>query len=145
MRLYSILFFLFGCSFLASSQIDSSEVNLTPYGVIYNHLYYLQDDSYDADRAALSFPDNVEAPDQLAVQLKRVLDGKGFYVDINRLPQDPNYRDSLSNEDIYFIDKDEARIYVEKQDGKWYYSRTTIAQVPEMFDEVFPLGAGFAQ
>ena len=139
-----VISYLFA-SFFSFGQIDSADVNLSPYGVIYNHLYSLQDDSYDPSKAAISFPDNIENRNELAIQLIRILDGKGMYVDINRLPTETTYRDSLSKEATYFIDKDEPRIYLELQNGKWYYSRTTIAFIPEMFKEVFPFGTSFAQ
>ncbi len=139
-----VIAYLFA-SFFSFGQIDSADVNLSPYGVIYNHLYSLQDDSYDPSKAAISFPDNIENRNELAIQLIRILDGKGIYVDINRLPTETDYRDSLSQEATYFIDKDEPRIYLELQNGKWYYSRTTIAFIPEMFQEVFPFGTSFAQ
>ena len=106
-----VITYLFA-SFFSFGQIDSADVNLSPYGVIYNHLYFLQDDSYDPNQAAISFPDNIENRNELAIQLIRILDGKGMYVDINRLPTETDYRDSLSQEATYFIDKDEPRIYL---------------------------------
>ena len=136
-------FFLIFISCNLYGQIDSAKVNLSPYGVVYNHLYYLQDDSYVPQTAAFSFPDYIDNKGELAIQLKKVLDGRGFYVDINRLPENNDYKDTLSNESIYFIDRDEPRIYVEQIDGKWYYSKTTIDQIPQLFEEVFPLGTSF--
>ena len=143
-KVYLILSYLFA-SFFTFGQIDSADVNLSPYGVIYNHLHYLQSDSYSPNQAAISFPDNIENREDLAIQLIRILDEKGMYVDINRLPKELNFRDSLSQEATYFIDKTEPRIYLELQNGKWYYSRTTIAFIPAMFQEVFPFGSRFAQ
>lgn len=143
-KIYLIIPYLF-VSLFSFGQIDSIAVNLSPYGVIYNHLYNLQEDSYFPSQATISFPENVENGNELAIQLKKILDGKGMFVDINRLPKELDFRDSLSQEATYFIDKDEPRIYVERQNGKWYYSRTTIALIPEMFQEVFPFGTSFAQ
>jgi len=143
-KIHLIILYLF-TSLFSFGQIDSTAVNLSPYGVIYNHLYNLQEDSYFPSQAAISFPENMENRNELAIQLKKILDGKGMYVDINRLPTEVDFRDSLSQEATYFIDSDEPRIYVEQQNGKWYYSRTTIALIPEMYQEVFPFGINFAQ
>ncbi|NNE28992.1 MAG: mechanosensitive ion channel [Saprospiraceae bacterium] len=137
--------FLFGTSFSLHSQIDTSEVNQTPYGVIYNHLYYLQEDTYQPERASISFPENLDNSVELSKQLKKILDGKGYYVDINRLPDVANFRDSLTGEEVYFINRDEPRIYLEKIEDRWFYSRSTISQIPVMFQEVFPFGTGFFQ
>jgi MscS family membrane protein len=140
-NLFTFLLIFISCNLY--SQIDSAKVNLSPYGVVYNHLYYLQDDSYVPELAAFSFPDYIENKENLAIQLKKILDGRGFYVDINRLPQNNNYKDTLTNESLYFIDRDELRIYVEQINGQWYYSKTTIDQIPQLFEEVFPLGTDF--
>ncbi|MBT8220489.1 MAG: mechanosensitive ion channel family protein [Bacteroidia bacterium] len=137
-----LLFFLLNLAFNALSQIDTSDVNSTPYGVIYNHLYYLQQDSYDVNRSTFSFPENIENAEQISIQLKQIIDGKGYYIDINQLPQDSNYQDSLSKKKIYLIHHNEPRIYVEKIDGNWFYSRTTLEQIPILYEEVFPFGTG---
>ena len=145
MKTYIFRFFcLIICWFLGlqilSAQIDSSLVNNNPYGVIYNHLYYLQSDSYQPNRAAQSFNSQVENAEDLAIQLKQILDGKGLYVDINRLPTDSAYFDTLANAAIYLIDRDNPLIYVEKIGDSWYYARTTIDAIPDLHQQLFPLG-----
>lgn len=124
-------------------QIDSSQVNNSPYSVIYNHLYYLQNENYNPGRAALSLPSNVEDEANLAVKLKQILDGKGMFVDLNRLPRNINYIDSISEESIYFISRSEPLIYVEKINGSWFYSRTTVESIPEMHKHLYPFGTQF--
>lgn len=132
--------FIISSTLTLNAQIDSSEVNTSPYGVIYNHLYYLQNDSYQPARAALSFPAGTPEAEDLAIQLKQILDGRGLYVDINRLPTENSYFDSLANAAIYHIDDDYPLIYVEKIGNDWFYSRTTIESIPKLHDELFPLG-----
>lgn len=141
-RFLPVLFVLLGAQF-ATAQIDSSQVNASPYGAVYNHLYYLQPDSYQPDLAARSLPPGTFNGEALAEQLKQILDGKGYYIDVNRLPTQLNYVDSLSGEAIYFVDRNEQRIYLERIQGRWYYSKTTIQQIPALFREVFPFGTGF--
>lgn len=126
-------------------QIDSFEVHKSPYSVIYNHLYYLQPDSYQPDRAAMSFNTSPDKARTLAIQLKQILDGKGLYVDINRLPVKNNYIDSLSKEAIYFIDRDDPLIYVERIDSLWYYSRTTAEAIPGIYEKLYPFGDQIAR
>lgn len=146
MRLFylSILFIGFTLP-EAVAQIDSSAVNNSPYTAIYNHLYYLQHESYDPQRAALSLPDNIPDKITLSNQLKAVLDGKGYYIDLNRVPKDPDFVDSVNLESIYFLRDDEARIYVEKIDDSWHYSRTTMDRTPELLKEVYPFGSDIIQ
>lgn len=127
----------------AQDNIDSVSVNDNPYKAIYNHLFYLQPDSYVPEQAALSLPEDLNTDTDLAIKLKQVLDGKGMFVDLNRVPKDNNYIDSSSMESLYFIDKDEQFIYLERIEGKWYYSRTTLAEIPAMHKKLFPFGTRF--
>ena len=138
---YALALILFSVSLFG--QIDSSFVNNNPYTVIYNHLYYLQNDSYVPTRAMLSLQPGLINAEKLSIKLKQVLDGKGYFVDLNRLPRENNYRDSVSMEDVYFIDKNDPLIYVEKIDSLWYYSRTTIDAIPEMHKKLYPFGTQF--
>ncbi|GLR18181.1 mechanosensitive ion channel family protein [Portibacter lacus] len=122
------------------AQIDSSEVTTNPYTVIYNHLYYLQSDSYDPGRAALSLPENVADRVELSIKLKQILDGKGLYIDLNRIPQNELYTDTVRQEQVYFLSKTEPLIYVERINGEWRYSRTTVEAIPELHKGVYPFG-----
>ena len=140
-KIFLLLPFLCSVSILFG-QIDSLQVNDSPYGVIYNHLFYLQDDSYDSRRASISFPSDVKGVKKKAVQLKEILDAKGYFIDINRLPKNNNFVDSIRGESIYFVEPLERRIYVEKIGEDWYYSRTTLELIPVMHKEVFPFGTG---
>lgn len=143
LRRFSILLILFLTSYQASTQIDSSDVNNNPYTVIYNHLFYLQTDSYDPGRSALSLPTNTAQSKELAIKLKQILDGKGLFLDLNRIPQDSTYADSITNEEVYFVSKNEPLLYVEKIDGNWMYSRTTINAIPQLHKSVYPFGTQF--
>jgi MscS family membrane protein len=127
-----------------NAQQDTTEVRNNPYNVIYNHLANLQNDNYEPEIAALSFPDSANKAEELAIQLKQILDGKGLYIDLNRIPTSENFTDSLSGDNIYILDKSEPRIYLEKQDGNWTYSRTTVQQIPSIHKSIFPFGTALA-
>jgi len=137
---FAIFIFLAGMCFQVDAQIDSSEVYDSPYSAIYNHLYYLQSDSYVPKRAALSLPGRSR---DRAIKLKQILDGKGLFIDLNRVPQDSMYRDSLTGENIYYLSKSEPKLYVEKLNGRWQYSRTTVESIPEIHQSVYPFGTQF--
>lgn len=124
----------------AFGQADSVLVNSSPYAVIHNHLGNLKNSHYHPEKAALSFPVDREQGKTLAVQLKYILDGKGLFIDQNRLPKQSDYQDSLSRETIYFIDRNEPLIYLEQIDSAWYYSRTTVDAIPRLYRKIFPLG-----
>ena len=139
--IFSLL--LLGFSYQGLTQIDSSEVFDNPYTVIYNQLYYLQNDSYEPERSALSLPETEEERAELSIKLKQILDGKGLFLDLNRIPQDSAHVDSLTGDQVYFLSEKEPLIYVEKIDGNWIYSRTTVEAIPSLHKSVYPFGTQF--
>ena len=117
----------------------------SPYHTIFTHLYYLQPDSYQPFAAAKAFnvEDSIRAK-RLAIQLKQVLDGGGLFVYMNLLPQENNFKDSVSQRSFYTLFPDELpEVYLEKKDGKWFYSEQTIKAVPELYRKLFPFGTDF--
>ena len=128
------------------SQEDQDTFELTsPYHTILTHLKYLQDDSYRPELAAKVFNNNsvknVKEAEQLAVQLKQILDGKGKYIDLNKVTKNADYLDSATKKHRYYIDRKELpSVYVEKKQGLWYYSTATVVAIPELHKEVYPYG-----
>lgn len=118
----------------------------SPYLTMLAHLYYLQPDSYEpplAARTLYGVQDSARAV-KLAVKLKQVLDGKGLYVRMGALPRDSNYIDSTSNQHIYTpFPRQLPEVYLERVNGKWYYSAETVGLIPELHKEVYPFGADF--
>lgn len=77
-----------------------------------------------------------------AVQIKQIFDGKGLYIRLNELPDEANYRDSTTRKPYYTpFPKELPQVYLERLDGKWYYSRETVGQIQALHDRVFPFGA----
>lgn len=140
-RLYPILFVFFTC--LAGWSQDSTKVNLSnPNATVYNHILYLQKDSYQPKLSAKSIyglPQK-EAVEK-AIKIKRVLDGKGMQIDFNKIPKDPNYTDSIGynvySKYLLFPDL-MPQISVEKKEGKWYYSEETVRSIDDLYSEVYP-------
>ncbi|MEZ4919927.1 MAG: mechanosensitive ion channel family protein [Saprospiraceae bacterium] len=126
------------------AQNTPQSPNETPYSVVFNHLYYLQRDSYQPNSAARSFNMRTEDAIPYAIKLKQVLDARGMYIDINRLPESNVYFDTISGSAIYFLDRDEPAIYVERVGNRWFYSRTTIAALPTLYEDSFPFGGKVA-
>ena len=116
----------------------------SPYNTMLVHLYYLQPDSEDRAKAAQTIygiADSIKA-EKLAVRLKQILDGKGLYVRLNQLPQENDYTDSTTQKHYYTpFPQDLPEVYLERIDGKWYYSKETIANIPALHKSVYPLGS----
>lgn len=135
-RVYLVFLIFYGP--YCYGQIDIQRVHESPYAAIYNHLYYLQDDSYEPLRAALSLPQGATERD--AIKLKEILDGRGIFVDLNILPTDPNYKDTLTNTSVYYLDNRSLQIFLVQIDGQWRYARETVSAIPTLHKETFPLG-----
>ncbi|MFT4536959.1 MAG: MscS family membrane protein [Saprospiraceae bacterium] len=129
-------------TFGANSQPTSS--NGSPYDVIYNHLYYLQADSYNSNLAAKSFQidsDTLSAV-KSAIKLKQILDGKGLFIQLNDIPNDPTYLDSVTNNSSFVIFPEKLPwVYVEKINNEWFYSDQTVQAIGSVHKEVYPLGS----
>lgn len=130
---------------VSGQRADPPEVHLqTPYNTMYVHLYYLQDDSYRPALAAETIPPEVDSLTAVrrAIQIKQVLDGRGLYVRLHRVPRDSTYRDSITRGHFYVPFPNRLPdIFLERIDGKWYYSPETIQMVPTIHSKLFPLGA----
>ena len=134
------VFLLFSISFYAQDgvNVDLSNPNTT----IYTHIYFLQQDSYQPEKAAqtiygLSQEDAIEK----AIKLKRILDGKGLYIDFNKIPNNPNFNDTIGYSKLYRyvpFPQRMPKIYVEKIDKNWYYSSETVAAIDVLYSDVFP-------
>lgn len=123
-----------------SAQIAEDQVNNSPYGVVYNHLYYLQDENYEAEKALRSFQASDEVSIAKAEKLKAILDGKGLYVDMNRLPRQPDYVDSLSGDQQYVLFPSLSEVYLERVNGKWFYSSETVEMIDQLHSGVYQFG-----
>jgi MscS family membrane protein len=137
-----ILWLLFFIPFISSAQ-DSTRVNVNnPHATIYTHLYFLQEESYAPEKAAktiLGLPE--ETAVLKAIKIKKVLDGKGLFVDFNKIPTNPNFKDTIGYVAVYkyiLFPERMPEISVEKIEGSWYYSTETVTKIDDLYKEVFP-------
>lgn len=130
-------------SFFGHTQ-DSLFVDLSsPFAAIRTHLYYLQEDHYDEHMASRPFKlEGVSDEEAIkhAIQLKQAWDGEGTYIDMELLPKEPNFKDSVRNKYHYVIDKHHPAIYLERKNGQWLYSKSSLNGIEELHDEIFPFG-----
>ncbi|NRA51707.1 MAG: mechanosensitive ion channel family protein [Phaeodactylibacter sp.] len=129
---------------LPAQNSDAVPVTLeTPYNTVLVHLHYLQPDTYEpaiAARTLYGVTDSTEAS-RLAIKLKQVYDGLGLYVRLNRIPQNANHIDSTVAQSVFALFPDELpQVYLEKVDGRWYYSEETVNQIDALHEEVYPFG-----
>ena len=144
-KLFLLFLLITGFSFAQ----ETVKVDLTnPNATIYTHLYFLQDSSYNADKASRTikgYP-RKEAINK-SIKIKEVLDGKGLMVDFDKVPEDKDFIDTISGIHVG-LDKPKHRfypfpnrmpvIYVEKVGNYWYYSHETLENIDEIYTDTFP-------
>jgi MscS family membrane protein len=140
MKRFIWLFIFITC--YANAQ-ETVEVDLSnPHATIYTHFYFLQNDSYQPKKAAATILGLSESKAiEKVLKIKKVLDGKGLSVDFNKIPSNPNYKDSIGYTTFHkyiLFPQQMPKIYVEKIDNKWYYSSETVASIDQTYKEVFP-------
>jgi MscS family membrane protein len=122
---------------------DSTRVDLSnPHATVYTHLYFLQADSYEPKKAAKTILGLSEiAAIKKAIKIKQVLDGKGLYVDVNKIPTNPNYKDSIGYSSYFkyvLFPQRMPDIYLEKTGENWYFSSETVVKIESLYKEVYP-------
>lgn len=139
-----ILLFIFSTPLIGqgNKHVDTSLKN--PNNSMYVHLYYLQTDSYKPSLAAKAlFPEGDSTTlIKKSIQLKQILDGAGLFVHFNKIPTDPDYIDTLTERALFTpFPKEMPEVYLEKTNGKWYYSKETVSNIPALHKKVYPFGA----
>ena len=137
---------LFITSNLFFAQKQSVQIDLSsPRATVYTHLYFLQEESFDSKKSGRTFYGiKGDQAENSAIKLKQILDGKGLRVDIDLLPENNNYLDTINGFNIksrYILFPDKMPdIYLERINSKWYYSIETSKKIDDLYREVYPLG-----
>ena len=133
------------------AQQNNVKVDLSsPHTAIFTHLHFLQPETYDAAKSAATvYGESPSRSKEIAIKIKQVLDGKGLKVSIKELPINPHYKDTISEFDLrnqyVLFPKQLPEIYLEKINGKWYYSKETNQKIIGIYKEVFPAGTEFVK
>ncbi len=149
--LFSVLFIPLDASaqLIASDQERrelSEQVNLSsPYHTTLSFFYNLDESHYFPEKAAqtLNFQEsNLTESRKLGIKLKQVFEGKGIIVRTSQIPNEPNYRDTLSgNDEVYYFDKQKLPgVFLEKVGNEWKFSAFTVEQIQSLHSETYPYG-----
>lgn len=103
-------------------------------------LFWLQDDTWDPARATACFDgadlDAAEAKAR-AVELKQILDARGWLIRDTQLPTDPDYVDPQRGVHVYEDPAVEGEgIYVVRENDRWVFPADTLARVPELYPDL---------
>lgn len=125
-----------------NTYVDQS----TPYASVRTFLENLQPESMNDSLAALPFKTpgrSLSEAKSSAKKLKRILDGKGIYLYLDEIPNSSNYQDSSNNKRKYVIIEEYPKIYLLRaENGKWFFSESSITGIDELYQETFRFGTG---
>ncbi len=93
--------------------------------------------SYDLDHATRC----MEAPDKerarLAVHLKQVLDGRGLYVPVSSLSDEPDWTNEEGEHQVTPLGDEFPLLIKRLDDGRWVYAKETLSQVDALYQATF--------
>ncbi|WP_456377595.1 mechanosensitive ion channel family protein [Lutibacter sp.] len=140
MKKITLLFLLLSSIIFAQNKVKVDLSN--PNSAIYTHLYFLQADSYEPEKAATTiYGFEGEAAVDIAIKLKKILDGKGLKVDFSKVPTDRMYSDTtgykIGHRYVLFPHQ-MPNIYVERIGNNWYYSSETTNMVSALYKSMYP-------
>ncbi len=142
MKIPHKFFFLFTiiiCS--TSTAVVSFQGNLsTPQKAVHTFLHWQQKGHQNFDKVAstMKLHDGTKQEQiDLAVELRKVLDAKGLLVQYDRIPNNPNYSDSLSGLQQYILFDELPEVYLTKSGDEWLFSKSTIEQIPLLYQDTF--------
>jgi MscS family membrane protein len=125
-------------------QIAAMPVDLsTPYATVKFFMDNIDKDPAVAARI-ISNKDvaHLNARIEIAEKLTRFLDGKGVIVDIDQVPEDPDFTDSTHvGRYTYELTYRFSDIYLERDGSRWYLSKETAEKVPSLYKQAFPFGS----
>ncbi len=138
----NILFLFLLISSLAFGQ-KTPKVDLSnPRATVYTHFYFLQNSSYQPKKSAKTIDGlDEKKAEEVAIKIKRILDGKGLKIDFNTISNDSMYTDSTSfliQQKFVLFPERMPLISVEKKEDSWYYSSETIENIDQLYAEIFP-------
>ncbi len=142
-----IYLFLF-VSILSFGQSTQRADLKNPRATIYTHMYFLEEGSFNTAKSSRVFykipRDEAE---NYSVKLKEIYYGKGLVFDFTKIPDDPEYADTIKKSGLTSFQQIEKRyypfpkelpdVYVEKLGTNWYYSAETIRAIPKLYDNIY--------
>lgn len=115
----------------------------TPRRAMHTLLYWLQPERHDPSKAAacidLAALDDAGEATTRAIQLKRVLDARGLYVDLDALPDEADYVDAASRQPVALpTPRDLPQLKLVRKGDRWLFAAESVAAVPGWFEATFP-------
>jgi MscS family membrane protein len=77
-----------------------------------------------------------------AERLLSVLRSHGIIINVDKVPNDPDYKDPRSQKSIYYLSLNLKSIYLEKKHGSWVFTKDVIESIDAMYKKTRKLNLG---
>lgn len=139
------LLFLLSQIIVISLWGASNEPNLTtPKQTFDSHFYYLKSEHFKPEISSkcFTFPEyySQSQKNKIAIQLKEIYKGCGFYIQTDLIPNETDYLDSVKNKAFYVVIPQIPTIKIVKKDSSWVYALETVISIPEIHKTLYPFG-----
>jgi len=115
----------------------------SPYHTLNTHLSNLEEGNYHPEIAAKAINSNLysdKEAKELSLKIFQIYTGEGIDIDLDDVPSNTQYYDSLSEDFRYYPTSEFKQIYLEKVGANWYYSEETLEKVDKLHKSVYPFG-----
>lgn len=132
------------CQQAVIAQTENAYSLISPRQTLSTHLNNLNENNFNPAEAARVFNPAVHTSkkaEELAQKLIQVYRAWGLMIDLESVPMEPDYLDSLTSSHRYMISSRYPDVYLEKIGRRWYYSEHTASMIPELHHRAFPFGA----
>jgi len=126
------------------AKIDRMLVDLSsPYATIkFAQESYLIDAAIASRIISKKDIPSLEERIEIVEKMSRFLDGKGIVINLDEVPDDPDYTDSSKvGKHTYELTYRYADLYLERDGKNWYLSKESTKKVIELYNIAFPFGS----
>ena len=138
-----LLLWVFGAGLVYAQEQEVADLS-TPSRSLRYYTLYMDEDNYYPDKAAKVFYSRYATKAEaqaLAIKLKQIIDGKGIFIDLGKIPDIPDFTDSLTHIHLYPINDAFPELYLERIGQRWYFSKTTTEQINILHKATLPFVA----
>ena len=132
---------LFIAVFILNNQTALAQKDLfvTPRQTIHTFLHWQMEGHEDFSKASstLSIDKKLSVEERIekVKKLLAILDAKGLMIDYTKIPNNPNYVDSLTNRPQFILFNRLPEVYLVKEDNRWLFSQATIDRIDYLYSE----------
>ena len=126
-----------------SQNVEWQFSRKSPRDAMRSFRYFQDKETYNLTQASRVIPifNNRKKAEELTEKLKQIFDGKGVILKSMSYPNDPNYIDSLTGQQVFtpspLVLPD---VYLVKMGSEWYFSNHTVKKIPILHEEIYAYG-----